>query len=994
MSSDEKRKAEYVKAVVRGAGFMPWQTRESTSEAEEGFREKIERRKDRMLRSRVKVKHPFTVDDEGLKRVRRNIRSADWARAWYSRHKRVADHVIAQPEGYEREMISELTPWYDYGMTCPNCVHVKSQEGTGGSLIQWDYQDPERFRCRYCGQIYPSRKYPETADLVCPRQEQTLTFFLNEGERTHSRDRTGKYAYHWASRAHPMHMSFSGVIRQCKAYFMIAAAESLALCYRIEGDARYAESSVQTLVRLSECYRKWLYHDYWNSIADCDPMYAAWHDMDLPLVWKKHLCTDAFGRDTLKSARMLQNYWGGGRLHPSCDSATLLVRLARAYDLVHAAEDTNGNRLWTRDARTQVERDLFMEWLMGGEPFLGGGLKASNVNNKAGRVYWPMAAVARCLGIPEWADTALRGFEAQQAKSVTYDGFSHESPGYTFSSASYFGGLIGIAEALHGFRWPRSFKTRTGVVNLYESEERFRLLLRTAVDHQYPDGTLLPASDTSAGGGLAQPLVEVGLNRCPEYYAGTLGAIGGKGAPSEYAVLNLNAGSVNRERRQGNRLELPERHFPAWMTAILRHGQGDRAAALALLFSPTGGHRHSDNLAISFMDRGDEILGDLGYVGDTQMNSWIRSTQSHNLVVVDNGEQLFRSPERRPQFRMMVTSPRASVVEASSQAYGQCREYRRTVTLIKGPDGQTFALDIFRVKGGSRHDYRLFSELASSDASDGELRFEDIEMPPEPPLPDIGASVADEDIFGLRDTRTVDCPGAPWRAVWKQRGRRYRLWMLSQADAVQASNGPGQKSRNQAGRRVRYLGAVRTGEDLASCFVAVHEPSGLRGKMPVRKAVRLTVPSHAGPDAVAIKIESSWGTYRVFSEFRREAEVDGVSFKGRFGILCETPEGSEWVLTSGAVTMAANGIGFRDKPAVWSGKVLGQTEQSIRADTDRPRGWPRSADGVEGYVRVKMGGTWTGYPVKSTSKGQIQVDRFPLQKVSRFEMPAVRWEER
>jgi len=343
---------------------------------------------------------------------------------------------------------------------------------------------------------------------------------------------------------------------------------------------------------------------------------------------------------------------------------------------------------------------------------------------------------------------------------------------------------------------------------------------------------------------------------------------------------------------------------------------------------------------------------------------------------------------------MMVTSPRASVVEASSQAYGQCREYRRTVTLIKGPDGQTFALDIFRVKGGSRHDYRLFSELASSDASDGELRFEDIEMPPEPPLPDIGASVADEDIFGLRDTRTVDCPGAPWRAVWKQRGRRYRLWMLSQADAVQASNGPGQKSRNQAGRRVRYLGAVRTGEDLASCFVAVHEPSGLRGKMPVRKAVRLTVPSHAGPDAVAIKIESSWGTYRVFSEFRREAEVDGVSFKGRFGILCETPEGSEWVLTSGAVTMAANGIGFRDKPAVWSGKVLGQTEQSIRADTDRPRGWPRSADGVEGYVRVKMGGTWTGYPVKSTSKGQIQVDRFPLQKVSRFEMPAVRWEER
>jgi len=216
--------------------------------------------------------------------------------------------------------------------------------------------------------------------------------------------------------------------------------------------------------------------------------------------------------------------------------------------------------------------------------------------------------------------------------------------------------------------------------------------------------------------------------------------------------------------------------------------------------------------------------------------------------------------------------------------------------------------------------------------------------------------------------------------------------MLSQVDAAQASNGPGQESRAQAGRRVRYLGAVRTGEDLESTFVAIHEPSGPRGSMPVKRAAVLSVPSKAGPEAAALKIESRWGTYRIFSEFRREAEVDGVSFKGRFGILCETPDGSRWMLTSGATTLASDGIGFHDKPAVWSGKVAGQTGQAIDTDSDRPRGWPKAQDGVESYVRVKTGKTWTGYPARPTSTRQIRTDRFPLQNVSRFEMPAVRWE--
>ena len=168
-------------------------------------------------------------------------------------------------------------------------------------------------------------------------------------------------------------------------------------------------------------------------------------------------------------------------------------------------------------------------------------------------------------------------------------------------------------------------------------------------------------------------------------------------------------------------LDLPEILFPAWMTAILRLGSGPDATVLALPFNPPGGHRQADNLSLYYVDCGQTVLGDLGYVGDSPMNAWVRGTSlSHNLVIVDDQEQGFRAEgkKREPRFRFMATSPRVSVVEASSRVYPQCADYRRLVALIKGPGAQTIALDIFRIRGGDKHAYRLFSELAASDAMD------------------------------------------------------------------------------------------------------------------------------------------------------------------------------------------------------------------------------------------------------------------------------------
>jgi hypothetical protein len=430
------------------------------------------------------------------------------------------------------------------------------------------------------------------------------------------------------------------------------------------------------------------------------------------------------------------------------------------------------------------------------------------------------------------------------------------------------------------------------------------------------------------------------------------------------------------------------------MTAILRHGTGANGSVLALPFNPPGGHRQTDNLSLYYCDRGQVILGEQGYVGDSPMNAWVRGTTlSHNLVVVDDANQRLgaKDEERLPKFGFMATSRRVSVVDASSEVYPQCADYRRTVALIKGPGSETVALDIFRVKGGGRHAYRLFSEIAASDCKNGRIEFPDLDMPAEPPLPDYGSSVDPEHIFGLQDVRRVEDPPPSWRADWKQAGRRYRLRMLSQVDAVEASHGPGQESIEQIGRRVRFVDAITVGQDLSSTFIALHEPGGPRGSMPVRRARQLRLPTHAGQNAVAVRLLTKWGIYWIFSDVDAEVQVDGIRFQGSFGVWCEPPDGEAWHFAVGASTLARGEGGFSGIAPSWHGQATDDDGANIKPDSGPPEGWSDPPEGVTAWIAVDTDTYRTGYPLRTTSADRIAVDRFPLETVTGFELPAVRY---
>jgi len=973
-----KHKAEYVSFVTQGGGLVPWQQQDET-EAERDFRRQIEARKLQWLNERTPIKHPVLLTPTEIDRARKNIQTTPWAAEWYEGLKTIADYVIAQPPTYVHDMIPELTPTNPYGFTCPNCVGVKSQEAVGISLMEWDYHDPDRCSCGQCGHVYPSEKYPETAKLVCPRSGEVFNYYLNKEEREHPEDRSGKYAYRWVGR--PIHVSFTGVIRERKVLFMAGAAKSLAVTYQFTGNVRYAERAKAILLRLAVCYRQWLYHDYWDTIADCDPMYAAWHDHNLPLEWKRHLCSDAYKNDKAHQAAMLRNYWGAGRIHPSTDSIGHAAILALAYDLTVEARNKEGKPVWDDKEKGLVERDLLLEYVMGAEPFIGGANQATNANNKAPRVYRALAAVAKCLSLPQMADTALRGYEIVRDRSFLYDGFSKESPSYT---NMYLSQMVIVPEELNGFRWPADFESRRGTVDLYNTDDRLRLMFRAMIDQLRPDGRYTPLSDTTATAAPGVPLIEIGCRRYSEYFQGKMNTLYHGRKPTEYAMFHLDNEQITGKAP----LDSPELCFPAWMTAFLRHGTGPDAAMLSLTFSPPGNHRHDDNLALFYTQGGQILLGDHGYVGDMPVNKWIHSTLSHNLVVVDHTGQHGRTP----RLHRMLTSSYASVVEASSQVYKQCSDYRRTVVLLKGLDEQTFAVDIFRVKGSKqRHAYRLFSEIASSDAANGRLDFVGLNMPAEKPLPEIGASLAKEDIFGLRDVRIAENPPSAWQAVWKQSDHAFRTWILSQADRVEASNGPGQETRDQAGRRVRYLDVVREGSDLESTFVAVHDPAGANGSFAVIQAERLPVPDNVGEDAVAVRIESTWGSYLVLSEFEQEGEVANVRFAGALGIICHPKNAKMWMLTSGARTCAIEGFGFEQATPIWAGELTRHTANELFTNTPKPENWQTPPADVTPYVLIEINNRMTGFPVAAVREKSIAVNRFPLTAASRFELEQVRF---
>ena len=178
------------------------------------------------------------------------------------------------------------------------------------------------------------------------------------------------------------------------------------------------------------------------------------------------------------------------------------------------------------------------------------------------------------------------------------------------------------------------------------------------------------------------------------------------------------------------------RFFDGWGVAILNNQ--DNSDALALTYGGIAGHRHYDILNFELFGTGHRLTPDLGY--PDAMNSyvsgifsWSTHTISHNTLTVDQTRQSQAYPAKIARFhdsgRIHVVDTQTSpgAVYKSQTVYGsplnQVDTYRRTLVMVDVDDKNSYVVDVFRVKGGTK-DYVLSihgGDIGSKIDTDGQM---------------------------------------------------------------------------------------------------------------------------------------------------------------------------------------------------------------------------------------------------------------------------------
>ena len=132
-----------------------------------------------------------------------------------------------------------------------------------------------------------------------------------------------------------------------------------------------------------------------------------------------------------------------------------------------------------------------------------------------------------------------------------------------------------------------------------------------------------------------------------------------------------------------------------------------------LHFSGGYGHTHTDTLNLILFGHGRELLSDIGYT-HTILRPFACNSLAHNLVLIDQKDQR-PSGDDPPADGYLVawaqTGPVQYCEAGGEGAYpGLASVYRRALSLVGLPGGGAYAVDIFRVQGGNKHDWTLHGD--------------------------------------------------------------------------------------------------------------------------------------------------------------------------------------------------------------------------------------------------------------------------------------------
>ena len=178
--------------------------------------------------------------------------------------------------------------------------------------------------------------------------------------------------------------------------------------------------------------------------------------------------------------------------------------------------------------------------------------------------------------------------------------------------------------------------------------------------------------------------------------------------------------------------------LPAYGMATLQNGNHKFPTAAVLAFPNYVGHRHSDSLDLQIFAENVPMTPDMGYpesasADDPSRAAYFCNTLAHNTVVVDCKRQA-NAHATLKRFDCYDSFAKRVVVD-NPGCYPGLTKYQRSLISCETAPGKTVYFDVFRITGGSRHDWFMHgngdvfkSDVSFSAPRQGTLAGEDVKQ--------------------------------------------------------------------------------------------------------------------------------------------------------------------------------------------------------------------------------------------------------------------------
>lgn len=589
-------------------------------------------------------------------------------------------------------------------------------------------------------------------------------------------------------------------------------------------------------------------------------------------------------------------YWGGVWERGWYNDLINLRHLVNAYSEI---KHTNAFELLSGEVGEDVEAKFVDTVVKPSADYVFSYVhRDSNLN---AQTWQGLVALGKALGDPDYIHRVIEQMNRFMARAFLADGFWNE---VTLSyHAQIMNGLTAVIDQLQGWSDPSGYiSPRTGQhLDNVDGETQFPAIDKAMdlLDRLiYPDGKYVPIMDTWASGRSTSPAAELDSMLLPDARIGRLSG-----------------------------------------------GTGSDQTQLYLYFQPKFGHEHYDGLHLGLYANKQELLPDIGYT-NTKYRIFSRSTLAHNTVVVDS-ESMLNDETARRGGNVEAFVPDGGMFQAMraeyESAYAQTETYSREPWFVPFADGdgsQGYVLDLFRVAGGSRHEYTLQGD-ANRDAW----------FRTDMPLQNYGPALAADGLYShIRDVEQAQLAGdryevtlvtdngvqelAKTRLIGLLEDGRNELY-LGRAPSLRATRLQGSSMDNNIeadNYTMPKLLLRRDGTDLRSTFVTLMEPYGADQSSRIEAIDRLELDE--GPEG-AVAVQVIYGdTTDIFLSNPNDAAqaliLGDITFYGRLGMI-RLVEGEVREMALGGGTLLRKGQREVTGPGAAYGTVMG-TKSKLRGD--------------------------------------------------------------